>query len=381
MTTVLHRARLIDRGAVTTDAWVAFADGLVTATGTGASWRSDASLAGAEPVDLAGAYLTPGFIDLHGHGGAGAAFDDGAAAIRTARAVHRAHGTTRAVLSLVTASIDDLAARVGVIADLSETDATILGSHLEGPFLDPAHKGAHTESLLRAPDPASVDRLLAAGRGTIRQVTVAPELPGGLDAVAGFADAGVTVAVGHTAATAAEARAAFDAGATLLTHAFNRMPGIHHREPGPIVAAMSDRRVTLELIADGIHVHPDVIALAFAGAPGRIALITDAMAAAGVGDGRYVLGGLAVTVADGTARLDSDGAIAGSTLLQDTALRVAVAAGVALADAVAALTAVPARVLGLEDRFGSLHPGAAADAVVLDADLTVTAVWVDGAPV
>src|SRR5690606_30403559 len=114
------------------------------------------------------------------------------------------------------------------------------------------------------PDPASVDRLLAAGRGTIRQVTVAPELPGGLDAVAGFADAGVTVAVGHTAATAAEARAAFDAGATLLTHAFNRMPGIHHREPGPIVAAMSDRRVTLELIADGIHVHPDVIALAFA---------------------------------------------------------------------------------------------------------------------
>lgn len=381
MTTVLHDARLIDDGTVTDDAWVAFAGGLVAATGTGATWRDDAALADADTVDLAGAYLTPGFIDLHGHGGAGTAFDDGAAAIGTARAVHRAHGTTRAVLSLVTASIDDLAARVGVIAELAEADATILGSHLEGPFLDAAHKGAHTESLLRAPDPASVDRLLAAGRGTIRQVTLAPELPGGLDAVGSFVDAGVTVAVGHTAATAAQAQAAFDAGATLLTHAFNRMPGIHHREPGPIVAAMSDHRVTLELIADGIHVHPDVIALAFAGAPGRIALITDAMAAAGVGDGHYVLGGLAVTVAAGTARLDSDGAIAGSTLLQDAALRVAVGAGIALPDAVAALTAVPARVLDLEGRFGALRPGAAADAVVLDADLAVTGVWVDGAPV
>lgn len=375
MTTVLHGARLVDGGAVTDDAWVAFADGVVTATGTGDGWRS---VAGAEAVDLAGAWLTPGFIDLHGHGGAGAAFDDGPDAIATARALHRAHGTTRAVLSLVTASVDDMAARAAVIADLAEADATILGSHLEGPFLDPGHKGAHTESLLRAPTPAAVARLLDAGRGTIRQVTLAPELDGGLAAVGSFMDAGVVVAVGHTAATEAQAQAAFDAGATLLTHAFNAMPGIHHRAPGPIVAAMRDPRVTLEVIADGVHVHPDVIALAFDAAPGRIALVTDAMAATGVGDGRYVLGGLAVTVTDGTARLDAGGAIAGSTLTQDAALRTAVAAGIPLAAAVAALTTVPARVLGLEDRYGALRPGHAADAVVLDADLAVTAVWVDG---
>ena len=375
MTTVIHSVRLVDDGRIVDDAWVRFADGVVAETGTGRDW---ASLAAADAVDGGGRYLTPGFIDIHGHGGGGAAFDDGAESIATGRQVHRAHGTTRAIVSLVTASIDDLCTRVAVVAQAAEADATILGSHLEGPFLDPGHKGAHTEALLRAPDPASIDRLLEAGRGTVRQVTLAPELPGGLDAVGRFVAAGTIVAVGHTAADEEQARAAFDAGATVLTHAFNAMPGIHHRAPGPIVAAMRDDRVTLELIADGIHVHPDVIALAFAGAPGRIALITDAMAAAAAPEGHYVLGGLAVTVADGTARLDSDGAIAGSTLTQDAALRIATGCGIGLADAVAALTAVPARAFGWAGRYGSLRPGAAADAVLLDEELTVRSVWVDG---
>lgn len=378
MTTVIHSARLVDDGEVTDDAWVAFADGVVLHAGTGDEWRA---LPAGDAIDAAGAYLTPGFVDIHGHGGGGGTYDHGLDAIAAARAVHLARGTTRAVLSLVTASIDDLAAQVGMIADLSERDATILGTHLEGPFLDPGHKGAHTESLLRAPDEAAVARLVEAGRGTVRQVTLAPELPGGLAATAQFVAAGVAVAVGHTNATEAEASAAFDAGATLLTHAFNAMPGIHHRAPGPVVAAMRGERVTLELIADGIHVHPDVIALAFAGAPGRIALITDAMGAAGEPDGAYELGGLAVTVTDGVARLDEGGAIAGSTLTQDAALRLVVAGGLPLADAVAALTSVPARAIGLAGRYGSLRPGAAADAVLLDDALQVAGVWVDGARV
>ena len=378
MTTVIHSARLVDDGEVTDEAWVAFADGVVLRAGTGDEWRA---LPAGDAIDAAGAYLTPGFVDIHGHGGGGGTYDHGLDAIAAARAVHLARGTTRAVLSLVTASIDDLAAQVGMIADLSERDATILGTHLEGPFLDPGHKGAHTESLLRAPDEAAVARLVEAGRGTVRQVTLAPELPGGLAATAQFIAAGVAVAVGHTNATEAEASAAFDAGATLLTHAFNAMPGIHHRAPGPVVAAMRDERVTLELIADGIHVHPDVIALAFAGAPGRIALITDAMGAAGEPDGAYELGGLAVTVTDGVARLDEGGAIAGSTLTQDAALRLVVAGGLPLADAVAALTSVPARAIGLAGRYGSLRPGAAADAVLLDDALQVAGVWVDGARV
>lgn len=375
MTSVIHSVRLIDAGAATDDAWIAFDDGRVRDRGTGDTWRA---LAPRESVDATGGTLTPGFIDIHGHGGGGASFDDGAQAIATARAVHRAHGTTRAVLSLVTASIDDLAARVCVIADLAAADATILGSHLEGPFLDLAHKGAHTPGLLRPPDAAAVARLIDAGRGTVRQVTLAPELPGGLAAVSQFVAAGVAVAVGHTNATEDEAFAAFDAGATILTHAFNTMPGIHHREPGPVIAAMRDERVTLEIIADGVHVHPHIVALTFAQAPGRVALITDAMAAAGAADGHYELGGLAVTVTGGTARLDAGGAIAGSTLTQDAALRLAVSAGIPLATAVAALTEVPARAVGLDDRFGSLEIGRAADAVLLDDALAVQTVWVDG---
>lgn len=375
MTTVLHSARLIDEGRSTDDAWVAFDDGVVSASGTGDGWQDRQA---SEVVDVAGGLLTPGFIDIHGHGGAGGSFDDGPQAIAAARAVHLRHGTTRAVLSLVTASIDALVERVAIIADLAAADDTILGSHLEGPFLDAAHKGAHSEHLLAPADAASIDRLIDAGRGTVRQVTLAPELPGGIAAVQRFVSAGVRVAVGHTGATAAQARAAFDAGATLLTHAFNAMPGIHHRAPGPVVAAMHDSRVTLELIADGVHVHPDVVALAFAGAPGRVALITDAMAAAGAEDGAYVLGGLAVTVTGGVARLDSDGAIAGSTLTQDAALRMAVSCGVDLPTAVAALTSVPARALGIQGRHGTLRAGAAADAVLLDSTLGVTGVWCGG---
>ncbi len=375
MSTLVHSVRLVDDGRVADDAWVLFEAGRVAARGTGAQ-RPHAD----EIVDGGGGCLTPGFIDIHGHGGAGAAYDDGPVAIAQGRALHRAHGTTRAVISLVTASIEDLAARAAMVADLAETDPTILGSHLEGPFLDPGHKGAHTESLLRAPDAAAVAALLEAGRGTIRQVTLAPELPGADDAIAALVTAGVAVAIGHTDADAAAAQRAIDAGATILTHAFNAMPGIHHRAPGPVVAALRDDRVTIELIADGVHVDLHLIAVAFAAAPGRIALVTDAMAAAGSGDGRYELGGLAVTVEAGVARLAGGGSIAGSTLTQDDALRRVAAAGVPLEQAVSALTSAPARAIGRPD-LGSLGVGATADAVLLDAALEVQRVWIAGDPV
>ncbi|WP_214466157.1 N-acetylglucosamine-6-phosphate deacetylase [Microbacterium flavescens] len=375
MSALVHAVRLVDDGRVRDDAWVLFDDGRVRAAGVGRDRP-----ASDEVIDGGGGCLVPGFVDIHGHGGAGASYDDGPDAIRTARTLHLAHGTTRAVVSLVTASLDDLVARVAMVADLAAADPGILGSHLEGPFLDPGHKGAHTEALLRAPDAASVDRLLEAGRGTIRQVTLAPELPGADEAIGRFVDAGVAVAVGHTNADADAARRAFDAGATILTHAFNAMPGIHHRAPGPVVAAMRDGRVILELVADGAHVDLDLIAVTFAAAGDRVALVTDAMAAAGSADGRYELGGLAVTVDDGVARLDEGGAIAGSTLTQDEALRRVVAAGVPLPTAVRALTSTPARAVGRSD-LGTLAVGGVADAVLLDADLRVSRVWVGGATV
>ncbi len=377
---VIHSARVADQGEIVDDAWVRFEHGLVADRGTGAGWAPADEVIDAAAVAGPGALLTPGFVDIHGHGGAGAAYDDGIDAIRTARALHRAHGTTRAVISLVTASVDDLAASVSLIADLMQTDADVLGSHLEGPFLDPGHKGAHEPSLLRAPDAASVERLLEAGRGTIRQITIAPELPGGLDAIRRIVASGAAAAVGHTDADAAMAVAAFDAGASILTHAFNAMPGIHHRAPGPVLAAAADRRVVLEAIADDVHLDPHVTKLLFDAAPDRVALVTDAMAAAGSDDGHYDLGAVSVTVTDGVARTDETGSIAGSTLTQDVALQRAVNAGVPLSAAVRALTETPASAIGLDDRLGRLRPGCLGDAVLLDERLRVARVWVGAHP-
>ncbi|WP_417554463.1 N-acetylglucosamine-6-phosphate deacetylase [Microbacterium sp.] len=378
---VIHSARIVDGdGTVVEDAWVRFEDGIVAARGTGAGWADADDVIDAASAAGEGAILAPGFIDMHGHGGAGSSYDDGADAIRTARAMHRSHGTTRAVISLVTATIDQLVGQLTDIADLMRTDADILGSHLEGPFLDPGHHGAHETSLLRHPEAADIARLLEAGRGTVRQVTIAPELPGGLDAVRQIVASGTAVAVGHTNADAAIAAAAFDAGASILTHAFNAMNGIHHRAPGPILTAAAERGVVLEGIADNFHLHPHVIHLLFDIAPGRVALITDAMAAAGSADGHYDLGAVKVTVKDGMARADDTGSIAGSTLTQDIALRRAVDAGVPLGEAVRALTATPAGAIGFDGSLGLLQSGHVADAVLLDADLTVHAVWTGAAP-
>ncbi len=378
VSTVIHSARLITDGTETADAWVRFEDGHVAALGTGADWTDADTVIDAQAVAGPGAVLTPGFIDIHGHGGAGASFDDGIEAIRTARDMHRTHGTTRAVVSFVTAPVDDLARRVGEVADLMQTDADILGSHLEGPFLDPAHHGAHEPSLLRDPVDADVQRLLDAGRGTVRQVTIAPELLGGMDAVRRVVAAGAVAAVGHTSADAAQTAAAFEAGATILTHAFNAMPGIHHRAPGPVLTAAADHRVVLEAIADNVHLDPTVIKLLFDAAPGRVALVTDAMAAAGSADGEYDLGAVRVTVDDGIARAVDTGSIAGSTLTQDDALRRAVQAGVPLVDAVRALTQTPARAIGVEALLGSIAAGFLGDAVLLDAQLQVRHVQTGG---
>lgn len=375
MTLLVHGVRLVDKGHETADAWVHFKDGRVSAQGTGDTWRALVvdEVVAAAPGDV----LTPGFVDIHAHGGGGYTFDDGPAAIRAARALHRAHGTTRSVVSLITAPIEVLIERVRMVRELTRTDPDILGSHLEGPFLDVGHKGAHTAALLRDPNDDALDMLLAAGEGTVRQVTLAPELPGGLDAVRRVVAAGAAAAIGHTAASRDMATEAFDAGASILTHAFNAMRGLKHREPGPVGAALADDRVTIEVIADGVHLHPDVVRVLFASAPSRVALVTDAMAAAGSADGEYSLGGLEVEVRAGVARLAEGGAIAGSTLTQDAALRVAVAAGAPLPIAVQALTSTPAAAVGRPD-LGTLAVGALADAVLLDADLQVRRVWTAG---
>ena len=376
MTTLFHGARKLDVDGQVDDFWMLVDGDTITETGSG---RPPETAGSAERVDVGGDWLVPGFLDLHCHGGGGHSYDDDAEEISAALATHRAHGTTRSVLSLVANPLAQLRASLAVIADLTEADPTILGSHLEGPFLAEGKRGAHNPAYLRAPLPYELEELIGASRETLRQLTIAPELPGSLEAIDVLVEAGIVVAVGHTEADFDLAREAFDRGARILTHAFNAMNGIHHRAPGPIVAAFEDDRVTIELILDGVHVHPDVAGMAFRSAPGRIALVTDAMAAAGSSDGDYRLGSLNVTVRDGLAVLRGTDTIAGSTLTQDVALRRAVQdANVHPVEAVGALTAVPARALGLGHRLGRLKAGFAADAVVLDAGLHVRRVWANG---
>jgi N-acetylglucosamine-6-phosphate deacetylase len=376
MTILFHSARKVDAAGQVDDFWMLVDGDRIVQTGSGPAKPTPAWTTATERIDVGGHWLTPGFIDLHTHGGGGYAFDDGPEAIAAALASHRAHGTTRSLLSLVANPLAHVRETLGLIADLTDSDPLVLGSHLEGPFLAEARRGAHNPDFLREPRPAIVEDLITAGRGTVRQVTMAPELPNALDAIDVLVEQGITVAIGHTEADFELAKEAFDRGARLLTHVFNAMPGIHHRKPGPVIAALEDPRVTLELILDGLHVHPDVAALAFSRAPGRIALITDAMAAAASSDGDYRLGSLNVTVRDGLAVLSGTETIAGSTLTQDRALRIAIEkVKLAPAEAVEALTLTPARVLGLEKQFGYLKPGYVADAVMLDHEWRVVSVW------
>ncbi|WP_405012039.1 N-acetylglucosamine-6-phosphate deacetylase [Kitasatospora sp. NBC_01539] len=338
-------------------------------------------------LDLTGYTVVPGFVDLHVHGGGGASYTTGIAeeALRSARA-HLEHGTTTTVASTVTGEIDEVCRQAAVLSELAE-DGVLAGVHFEGPFISPGRCGAHQPDLLRDPDPALVRKVVDAARGHARMVTLAPELPGGLESVRMLADLGIIAAVGHTDSDYAKALEAVEAGATVATHLFNAMPGIQHRDPGPIVALLEDERVTVELINDGVHLHPSVLDLAYgtAGAD-RVALITDAMAAAAMGDGRYFLGPLEVEVTGGVARLVEGGSIAGSTLTLDVAFKRSVTVnGLSLGQAARSLSAVPARLLGLADSVGTLEAGKYADLVVLDsATYDLVAVmrrgeWITGA--
>ncbi|MER6063398.1 N-acetylglucosamine-6-phosphate deacetylase [Streptomyces sp. NPDC001792] len=366
---VLAGARVVLPGGVLDDGRVVVEGRKIAAAAPG----------NAEVIDVTGHWLVPGFVDIHNHGGGGASFSGTAEQILTAVRTHRLHGTTTLVASTVTDEMDLLVRQAGLLSELAE-QGEIAGIHFEGPFISPCRKGAHSEELLRDPDPAEVRKLIDAARGKARMVTLAAELPGGTESVRLLAEHGVIAAIGHTDATYEQTVEAIDAGATVATHLFNAMPALNHRAPGPIAALLEDERVTVELINDGTHLHPAALELAFhrAGAD-RVAFITDAMDAAGIGDGRYMLGPLEVEVSEGVARLVEGGSIAGSTLTLDRAFKRAVTVDrLPVEDAVQALSVNPARLLGLSDRIGSLEPGKDADLVVLDADFDVKGVMRQG---
>jgi N-acetylglucosamine-6-phosphate deacetylase len=375
--TLLANGKVVTPNAVLDPGWIEVVDDRIAGVGEGVPARP-------ADVDLGGRIVVPGFVDTHVHGGGGASYLT-ATLEDTARVAefHRSHGTTTTFASLVSTTAEELERQVVATADLV-VDGVVAGMHLEGPWISEVRKGAHDPACLRPAERAELDRLLALGRGTIRMVTLAPELPGGLDAVRRVTEAGVVAAVGHSDADYATVIAAVDAGATVATHLFNGMPPLHHRAPGPVGALLEDERVTVELIADGMHVHPGVIAVAARSAgPDRVSLVTDAMAAAGMPDGIYNLGHQPVQVENGLVMLVSGESIAGSTLTMDAAFRLAVTqAGQTLTQAARMASTTPARTFGLTE-VGALQAGLLADLVVLDSELGAAAVmrrgsWVSG---
>jgi len=381
MSILLTGGRIVTPTGVIAQGWVEVEGTQIVALGSGRPAEDRPGTGTVHRVDLAGRTLLPGFIDLHLHGGGGFTFDEGPHSIEQGLHTHRRRGTTRALVSLVSAPVEAMLTRIEAAAGI--TDPMMLGLHLEGPFLSTERRGVHDPAALLLPNADTLDLLLAAGAGRVRTVTVAPELPGGLDLVRQLVRADVHAAVGHSDADYDTAREAFRLGADLVTHAFNGMRPLHHRDPAIIGAAM-DAGVVFEVINDGVHLHNTVVGMLHRIAPDRIALITDAMGAACAADGDYRLGSFPVRVTDGVARLVGDGTIAGSTLTMDTAVRRAISdIGMDLVSAVNAASSVPATLLGMADRLGSIAPGMAADLVVTDDALTVEAVladgsWVDG---
>jgi N-acetylglucosamine-6-phosphate deacetylase len=407
---LLVRARVVTPEGVLSPGWIRVTGDRIDAIGPGLPPPGQDP--GLDVVDLPGQWLLPGFVDIHVHGGGGTSFTEGTSDdARNAAEFHLRNGSTTLLASLVTAPLAGLEAQAATLAGLAD-DGVIAGLHLEGPFLSPARRGAQNVRYMLAPDVAVFDRLHAAARGHLKVLTLAPELPGAIRMVQAAARAGVTAAIGHTDATAAVTSAAIDAGATHATHLFNGMRPPHHREPGAAGALLDRDEVTCEVIADGVHLHDVTIRLAArAAGPGRLVLITDAMAAAGMPDGSYLLGSMRVYVAGGVARLADEpgpagvpgrppgrpggagdagdtvraGAIAGSTATMAGVVRRALAVGLPVTEVAAAASTTPARVLGIGDRTGALRPGLAADLVVCDAEFRLHAVmrqgrWLSGPP-
>jgi N-acetylglucosamine-6-phosphate deacetylase len=342
-------------------------------------------------IDLGRRWLAPGYIDTHVHGGGGAQCNTtDPDEIASVARFHASHGTTALLATTVAAPPDELCGALETIAICTGTrgdGAEVLGAHLEGPFLSRLRPGAMDPTMFLEPEGRIVERLLSASAGSLRMMTVAPELPGSLELIGKLVAHGAIASVGHSDASYDQVRAAVAAGVRSATHTFNAMAPLHHREPGVLGAVLDLPEVSCELICDGIHVSSPAMRLAYRakGATG-IRLVTDAMVAAGMPDGEYRLGTARVTVAGGRATVADGDSIAASTLTMDEAVRGAASwIGLTVEEAVGLAAANPARLLGLAERKGLIAPGMDADLVVLDEDLRACATivageWVHGAP-
>lgn len=353
MSTIIRASRVITGERDLSDAWVHVDGGRISAVGQG--------LAPSGTVETVDGWLVPGFVDVHVHGGGGGSFSN--AEVDTVVSFHRSHGTTTMLASLVSEPIDILVEQIEKLLPHVRSGA-IAGIHLEGPFLAERRCGAHDPHVLVAPDATTVQRLIAIGAGAIRMVTIAPELPGALDAIRVLSDSGIVVALGHSDANLALATLAVEAGATQVTHLFNGMRPLHHRETSIADIGLIDERLLCELILDGHHLSDSITKIALRSLGNRWIAITDAMAAAGLPDGRFRLGELDVEARDGVVRLVDGGSLAGSTLTMDAAFRTIMRRFQrSPLEAVEATATRPARMLRRPD-LGMIAPGARADLLV-----------------
>ena len=356
---IIQAQQAVIDNQVTDSVWLDISNGLITSINYGLH---------PSPDQVAEGVLIPGFIDIHCHGGAGAYFSQ-PDKIQEVVKVHREHGTTGIYASLVSEEIEDLKTQITNLLPYVAS-GEILGIHLEGPYLSHARCGAHEPTLLANPDLAEIKELLEIGKGAISMITMAPELPGAIDAIKYLSAAGVKVAIGHTDGDFKDAAAGTNAGATVVTHFMNAMS--KEKVEGSISSfVLVDDRLSVELILDGHHV-PFATAKEIIAAIGdRIVLITDAMAAAGSADGNYTIGKLDVQVKDSVARLVSNGALAGSTLTMDAAFTNAInQCGITITQAVLMSSTNPAKALGLVDR-GSIAVGKRADLLTYNSNTGV----------
>lgn len=330
-------------------------------------------------IDAQGNYLIPGLIDIHTHAAVNEDASDGKKeAMPILGRYYASRGVTSWCPTTMTLSEETLTKAVKAIRDYVRPvdGAKVAGINLEGPFLSSAKKGAQAEEFLHAPDVDMFKRLFDASGGIVKLVTVAPEEPGSIPFIKEVSKL-CTVSLGHTTADYDTAMAAYAQGASHATHLFNAMPPLHHRMPG-VVGAAFDAGATAEIISDGFHIHPAVVRLCFAAFGERMALISDSLRCAGMPDGEYTLGGQPITVTDGRAFLTGTNTIAGSSIHLMDGLKDAVSFGISLEEAVTAATITPARVIKMDDEIGSIATGKCADLVVLDSELEVRQVYIDG---